>query len=80
MAKLKKPIPEPPKVEGCFTLPDQPKEVLPEDHEQWEYDYYARRSSGGLAGCVMLLVGIGIAVLTYLGHWILKEYFIHLIN
>ena len=32
----------------------EPK-ILPEDHEEWENEYYARRSSGGIIGFISLI-------------------------
>lgn len=30
-------------------------DILPEDHEEWENEYYARRSSGGIVGFVAMI-------------------------
>lgn len=29
-------------------------DILPEDMDQWEAEYYARKSSGGIIGCIAL--------------------------
>lgn len=38
-------------------------DILPEDYDDWERDYYDRRSSGGLVGCaffsVLLIISLG---------------------
>lgn len=39
-------------------------DILPEDHEQWERDYYDRHSSGGVLGCAFF-TGLVVAALCY---------------
>lgn len=42
-----------------------------EDYDEWEADYYARKSSGGLFGCVFLAAFLLAAlVITLLFTWI----------
>ena len=30
-------------------------DILPEDHEEWENEYYARKSSGGIVGFISFI-------------------------
>lgn len=37
--------------------------IMPEDLDQWEYDYYARKSSGGWFGCLFFTAIIIISII-----------------
>ena len=44
--------------------------VSASDHEDWENEYYARKSSGGLAGCLFLGAGLALTVIAAIVHWL----------
>jgi len=44
-------------------------DILPEDYDDWESDYYARRSSGCLVGCAFM---VGVVVFSFIAYLISK--------
>jgi hypothetical protein len=42
--------------------PKEPQFVSSSDHEDWENEYYARRSSGGIIGALFMLSAVVLMV------------------
>ena len=44
----------------------------PDEHEEWENDYYARRSSGGILAALFILGLVAMGCITFIGKFILS--------